>query len=157
MPSRRSLFLQPLLMRAALLAPIALAPVMWPSAARAQMDPLRFDQILAVARAYATDRSLINDGLRAGAKYRPFLYRVVYLDITRDLERLKALGSDPTQNARLVQAVMANVRFYPPEAKDAALDTECVAKDVEKSVATFGGVSLPIFSRSPVREMGRVA
>ena len=89
-----------------------------PTAARAeQIDPQRFDALLAAARGYAEDRSLIFYCLRGNEEVVPFLYAGLHFDIEEAVQRLRAAGSDDRQNALLIQAVLSHVRFAAPMRK----------------------------------------
>ena len=121
-----------------------------PTAARAeQIDPQRFDALLATARGYAEDRSLIFYCLRGNEEVVPFLYAGLHFDIEEAVQGLRAAGSDDRQNALLIQAVLSHVRFAAPEAQDPLLDQQCVAKDVEKSLDMLQGVGVPLAIRPP--------
>ena len=83
-----------------------------PTTGRAeQIDPQRFDALLATARGYAEDRSLIFYCLRGNKEAVPFLYAGLHFDIEEAVQRLRAAGSDDRQNALLIQAVLSHVRF----------------------------------------------
>jgi hypothetical protein len=137
-----------LVLSAALLAP-GLA------AAQQALDPVRFEGVLMAARSYAADVSLVNYCLRIYDEQRPFLYYAVLLDIDKALDTLKAADADAVQNARFVEAVLANVRFYPKDAKDPALDKRCIEGEVEKNYARNFGLSPPLYRRSPLDKLGR--
>jgi hypothetical protein len=136
-----------LVLSAALLAP-GLA------AAQQPLDPVRFEGVLTAARGYA-DVSLVNYCLRIYDEQRPFLYYAVLLDIDKALETLKAADADPSQSARFVEAVLANVRFYSKDAKDPALDQRCIEGEVEKNYARNFGLSPPLYRRPPLDKLGR--
>jgi hypothetical protein len=136
------------LLSAALLAP-GLA------AAQQPLDPVRFEGELAAARGYAADVSLVNYCLRVYDEQRPFLYYAVLLDLAKAVETLKAADAEPGQNARFVEAVWANVRFYPKDAQDPALDRRCIAEEVEKNYARNFGLSPPLYRRPPLDKLGR--
>jgi hypothetical protein len=137
-----------LVLSAALLAP-GLA------AAQQPLDPVRFEGVLTAARGYAADVSLVNYCLRIYDEQRPFLYYAVLLDIDKALETLKAADADPSQSARFVEAVLANVRFYSKDAKDPALDQRCIEGEVEKNYARNFGLSPPLYRRPPLDKLGR--
>jgi hypothetical protein len=138
--------------RAALAAGLLLAAT--PIAARAdQIDPQRFDSLLAAARSYAEDRTLIFYCLRDNEEMAPFLYAGLHFDIDEAVEKLRAAGSDARQNALLIEAVLTHVRFTSPDAKDPELDRQCVAKDVEKNFEMLMGVGVPLAIRPPFKEL----
>jgi hypothetical protein len=137
-----------LVLSAALLAP-GLA------AAQQPLDPVRFEGVLTAARGYAANVSLVNYCLRIYDEQRPFLYYAVLLDIDKALETLKAADADPSQSARFVEAVLANVRFYSKDAKDPALDQRCIEGEVEKNYARNFGLSPPLYRRPPLDKLGR--
>jgi hypothetical protein len=141
-----------LILSAALLAPSV-------AAAQQPLDPVRFEGVLAAARGYAADVSLVNYCLRVYDEQRPFLYYAVYyavqLDLAKALDTLEAANAEPGQNARFVEAVLANVRFYPKDAKDAALDRRCIEGEVEKNYARNFGLSPPLYRRPPLDKLGR--
>jgi hypothetical protein len=131
--------------------------LLWPGFAAAQqpLDPVRFEGVLAAARGYAADVSLVNYCLRLYDEQRPFLYYAVLLDLAKAVDTLKAADADPGQNARFVEAVWANVRFYPKDANDAALDRRCIEDEVEKNYARNFGLSPPLHRRPPLDKLGR--
>jgi hypothetical protein len=137
-----------LILSAALLAPSA-------AATQQPLDPVRFEGVLAAARGYAVDVSLVNYCLRVYDEQRPFLYYAVLLDLAKAVDTLKATDADASQNARFVEAVWANVRFYPKDAKDAALDRRCVEGEVEKNYVQNFGLSPPLSRRPPLDQLGR--
>jgi hypothetical protein len=137
-----------LLLSAALLVP-GLA------AAQQPLDPVRFEAVLMAARSYAVDVSLVNYCLRLYDEQRPFLYWAVLRDLDDAMAKLKASDAEPSQNARFVEAVWANVRFYPKDAKDAALDRRCVEGEVEKNYVQNFGLSPPLSRRPPLDKLGR--
>jgi hypothetical protein len=121
-----------------------------PMAVRAeQIDSRRFDALLATARSYAEDRSLIFYCRRGSGEVVPFLYAGLHFDIEEAVQRLRAAGSDDRQNALLIEAVLSHVRFPAPNAQDPLLDQQCVAKDVEKSLDMLQGVGVPLAIRPP--------
>jgi len=122
-----------------------------PSLASAEpLTPVRFQQILATAKAYAADRTLVFYCIRDEPEMRPSNYLVIHTEIAEALDKLKAAGSDSRQNAELVEAVMANVRFPMANASDAAMDAECKAKNVKQNYFTFSGPLIaPLDKRPP--------
>lgn len=120
-----------------------------PSIAAAEpLTPTSFQQALAVAKAYAADRTLVFYCLRKDTELAPHL--IVHVETEAALAKLRAAGSNSSQNAQLVQAVMANVRFPVPGATDDALDAECKAKNVEQEYYLFkGSFSVPLDMRPP--------
>jgi hypothetical protein len=107
-----------------------------PSIAVAEpLTPVRFQQVLATAKAYAADRTLTFYCIRDEPGMLPFNYLVIHMETEDALAKLKAAGSDARQNAELVEAVMANVRYPIAGASDAAMDAECKAKNVKQSPA----------------------
>ena len=121
-----------------------------PTAARAgQIDPRRFDALLATAGSYVEDRSLIFYCLRGHGEVVPFLYAGLHFDIEEAVQRLRAAGSDDRQNALLIEAVLSHVRFPAPDARDPLLDQQCAAKDVEKNLDMLQGVGVPLAIRPP--------
>jgi hypothetical protein len=137
-----------LILSAALLAPSA-------AATQQPLDPVRFEGVLAAARGYAVDVSLVNYCLRVYDEQRPFLYYAVLLDLAKAVDTLKATDADASQNARFVEAVWANVRFYPKDARDAALDRRCIEGEVEKNYVQNFGLSPPLSRRPPLDKLGR--
>ena len=125
------------------------------AAAQQPLDPVRFEGVLAAARSYAADVSLVNYCLRVYDEQRPFLYYVLLLDLTKAVDTLKVADADPGQNARFVEAVWSNVRFYPKDAQDAALDRRCIEGEVEKNYARNFGLSPPLHRRPPLDKLGR--
>jgi hypothetical protein len=137
-----------LLLSVGLLAP-ALATAQQP------LDPVRFKAVLAAAEGYAADVSLVNYCLRVYDEQRPFLYYAVLLDLEEALAVLKAADAEPKQKAEFVQAVLANVRFHPKDAKDPALDRHCTEEEVEKKYAQNFGLSPALKRRPPLDKLGR--
>jgi hypothetical protein len=121
-----------------------------PSIAAAEpLAPVRFQQILATAKAYAADRTLIFYCIRDEPGMLPFNYLVIHTETRAALDKLKAAGSEAKQNAELVEAVTANVRYPTTGASDAAMDAECKAKNVKQSYFTFSGQLLTPLDRRP--------
>lgn len=122
-----------------------------PSIAIAEpLTPVRFQQILATAKAYAADRSLIFYCIRDEPGMLPFRYLVIHTETEAALKKLKAAGSDTRQNAELVEAVMANVRYPTTGASDAAMDVECKTKNVKENYYTYSGpLTMPLEGRPP--------
>jgi hypothetical protein len=135
-----------LLLFAGLLAP-ALAIAQQP------LDPVRFKAVLAAARAYAADLSLVNYCFRVSDEQRPFLYYAVLLDLQGALGVLTAADAKPQQKAEFVEAVLANVRFYPKDARDPALDRRCSEEEVEKKYFQNFGVSPALKMRPPLDKL----
>jgi hypothetical protein len=125
------------------------------AAAQQPLDPVRLEAVLMAARSYAVDVSLVNYCLRVYDEQRPFLYYAVLRDLDEAMARLKAADADASQNARFVEAVWANVRFYPKDAKDPALDRRCIEGEVEKNYVQNFGLSPPLSRRSPLDQLGR--
>lgn len=121
-----------------------------PSIAAAEpLTPVRFQQVLATAKAYAADRSLIFYCIRDEPGMLPFNYLVIHVETEAALNKLKAAGSEARQNAELVEAVMANVRYPTASASDAAMDAECKAKNVKQNYFTFSGPMISPLDRRP--------
>lgn len=122
-----------------------------PSLAAAEpLTPVRFQQILATAKAYAADRTLTFYCIRDEPGMLPFNYLVIHTEIEAALDKLKAAGSEARQNAELVEAVMANVRYPTTGASDAAMDAECTSRNVKQSYFTFSGPTImPLDKRPP--------
>ena len=114
------------------------------------LTPVRFQQILATAKAYAADRTLTFYCIRDEPGMLPFNYLVIHTEIEAALGKLKAAGSEARQNAELVEAVMANVRYPTADASDAAMDAECKSRSVKQSYFTFSGpMVMPLDKRPP--------
>jgi hypothetical protein len=128
-----------------------------PSIASAEpLTPVRFQQILATAKAYAADRTLIFYCIRNNAEMLPFSYLVIHVETEEALNKLRAAGSDAKQNAELIQAVVANVLYPTTGARDAAMDAECEAKNVEQNYFTFSGpLVTPLDKRPPFDSLSR--
>ena len=122
-----------------------------PSLATAEpLTPVRFQQILATAKTYAADRTLTFYCIRNEPGMLPFNYLVIHTEIEAALDKLKAAGSEARQNAELVEAVMANVRYPTADASDAAMDAECKSRNVKQSYFTFSGpMIMPLDKRPP--------
>ena len=122
-----------------------------PSIAAAEpLTPVRFQQVLATAKAYAADRTLIFYCIRDEPGMLPFNYLVIHTETQAALDKLKAAGSEAKQNAELVEAVMANVRYPIAPSSDAAMDAECKSKNVKQSYFTFSGPLItPLDKRPP--------
>jgi hypothetical protein len=125
------------------------------AAAQQPLDPARFQAVLAAARSYAVDVSLVNYCLRVYDEQRPFLYYAVHRDIADALAKLKAADAEPRQNAEFVQAVLVDVRFYAKDAHDPALDRRCIEGEVEKNYAQMFGLGVPLVMRPPFDKLGR--
>ena len=126
-----------------------------PSIAIAEpLTPARFQQILATAKAYAADRTLIFYCIRDEPGMLPFRYLVIHGETEDALKKLKAAGSDRRQDAELVQAVMANVRYPTTDASDAAMDAECKSKNGKENYYTFSGpMIMPLEGRPPFNSL----
>jgi len=125
-----------------------------PSLASAEpLTPVRFQQILATAKAYAADRTLVFYCIRDEPGMPTFNYLVIHTEIAEALDKLKAAGSDSRQNAELVEAVMANVRYPAANASDAAMDAECKAKNVRQNYFTFSGPLIAPLDKRPPFDM----
>ena len=133
------------------------AGLLAPTLADAQqlLDPVRFKAVLAAAQGYAADVSLVNYCLRVYDEQRPFLYYAVLLDLEEAMAVLKGADAKPQQKAEFAEAVLANVRFYPKDAKDPALDRRCTEEDVEKKYVQNFGVSPALKRRPPLDKLGR--
>lgn len=143
--------------RQTLFVPVLAACLAVPAVARAEpLTPRLFDAAIATAKDYAADRTLVFYCIRRDAEMLPFTYIIVHFELEDALKKLKGAGSDARQNALLVEAVMANVRFFPKaDVKDPALEAECASKDVEKNYYSFSGnISVPLASRPPFRTLG---
>jgi len=125
-------------------------------AAADPLTPISFRQVIAVAKEYAADRTLVFYCLRKQADMAPFFYFILHSETQDALVKLKDAGGTPAQNAELVRTVLANTRFAAADANDPALESECQAKDVEKNYYTFTGrISFPLAMREPVKSLGR--
>jgi hypothetical protein len=125
-----------------------------PSLASAEpLTPVRFQQILATAKAYAADRTLVFYCIRDEPGMPTFNYLVIHTEIAEALDKLKAAGSDSRQNAELVVAVMANVRYPAANASDSAMDAECKAKNVKQNYFTFSGPLIAPLDKRPPFDM----
>lgn len=125
-------------------------------AAAEPLTPSSFQAALEAAKAYAADRTLVFYCLRHETEMVPFTYMIVHKEIEEALVKLRAAGSDARQDAQLVQAVMATVRFPAPGASDPALDAECKDKNVEQSYYMFlGSFSVPLARRPPFNTLTR--
>ena len=127
-----------------------------PDAADAQsLDKLRYDAVLAAARDYAADQTLINYCLRGLGQNGPYLYIWEHDNLERAIQSLKSAGGDPAQIEGLARLVMTNVRFFAPDAKDATLEPLCASREVEKNVAMLTGLSMPLHLRPPFKNFPR--
>jgi hypothetical protein len=125
-------------------------------AAADPLTPISFRQVIAVAKEYAADRTLVFYCLRKQAEMVPFFYFILHSETQDALVKLKEAGGTPEQNAELVRTILANTRFSAADANDPALEAECKAKDVEKNYYTFTGrISFPLAMREPVKSIGR--
>jgi hypothetical protein len=120
-----------------------------PAAAAEKLDAALFEAVLKTARDYAADRTLIFYCLRKNDETMPFLFAGVHLDIAYALQLLRAAGADDRQRALLIEAVLRNVRSAARDEEDPQRNKDCVAADVEKSVAQLKGVGAPLFMRPP--------
>jgi hypothetical protein len=125
-----------------------------PSIAAAEpLTPVRFQQILATAKAYAADRTLVFYCTRDEPGMLPFHYLIIHMETDAALNKLKAAGSEARQNAELVEAVMANVRYPTTGTSDAAMDAECKSKNVKQSYFTFSGPLIAPLDKRPPFDM----
>ena len=66
-----------------------------PSIAAAEpLTPVRFQQILATAKAYAADRTLVFYCTRDEPGMLPFYYLIIHMETEAALNKLKAAGSE---------------------------------------------------------------
>jgi hypothetical protein len=120
------------------------------------LTPVRFQQALATAKAYAADRTLIFYCIRNNTEMLPSNYLVIHVEIEDALNKLRSAGSDSKQNAELVRAVVANVRYPTAGASDPGMEAECKAKNVEQSYFTFTGpLAVPLDKRPPFDSLTR--
>jgi hypothetical protein len=91
------------------------------AAAQQPLDPVRFEGVLAAARSYAVDVSLVNYCLRVYDEQRPFLYYAVQLDLEKALDTLKAVDADAPalsaaapRQARALSGSQPNARAAAP-------------------------------------------
>jgi hypothetical protein len=54
-----------------------------------------------------------------------------------------------------VQVIPVNVRFYPKDAQDPALDRRCIEGEAEKNDARMVGLAGPLTLRPPLDRLGR--
>jgi len=140
------LILGPLLGLAATIAPAA--------PARAEpIDRARFAAVLDEARAYALERTLLFYCLRQNADARLFVYLLLHGDIDDALKKLRAAGSDPRQNAVLVETVLTGIRFATPESKDPTLDPQCAGRDFVQELDFLKGAGTPLVMRPALRAL----
>ncbi len=143
-------------MRKILSMALLLGLVIAPCAAMAQtnkLDAPLFEAVLKTARAYAADRSLILYCLRKRDEFVPFLYAGVHLDLAYALQLLRASGADERQRAVLIEAVLRNVHSVRRDEEDPPRNVDCVAANVEESVAQLKGVGAPLFMRPPFEKL----
>ena len=141
-------------MRNTRLALVASILMLAASPVRAEkLDAALFAALLNTARTYAADRTLILHCLRKNDDMTPFAYAGVHLDLAYALQLLRTSGADERQRAQLTEAVLRNIRPAKREDEDAALDKQCVAAEVEKSLATLKGVGAPLFMRPPFEKL----
>ena len=130
------------------------------SAVAAQAQPKAlpaplFAAAMATARQYADDRTLLNYCFRADAEATAFLSLGMHDDLTTTRLVLQGADANLMQMAELVKAVLSNVRYAAPDAKDARLDDDCKRKDVGNSYAQMkpNSVGTPLFLRPPFDKM----
>jgi hypothetical protein len=139
-------------MRKTILVALLLSIAVIPFVAVAQpkrLEPPLFEAVLKTARDYAADRTLVFYCLRKNDEMRPFLYAAVHLDLSYALQLVRSAGADDRQRAELIEAVLGNVRAAARDEDDAQRDKDCVAANVEKSLAEIKGVGAPLFMRPP--------
>jgi hypothetical protein len=140
------------IMSIALLSGLVLAPCAV-SAQTNKLDAPLFEAVLKTARAYAIDRSLILYCLRKRDDMVPFLYAGVHLDLAYALQLLRASGADDRQRALLIEAVLRNVRSVGRDEEDPSRNVDCVAANVEESLAQLKGIGAPLFKRPPFEKL----
>ena len=118
----------------------------------APLDGVRYEAAIAAARTYAADQTLINYCLRRLGEKGPGLYIWAHDNLHDALDRLKAAGGSPEQLEGLARTVLPNVRFFAADAKDAALEPQCAARQVEENIAVLKGLALPLHMRPPFSE-----
>jgi hypothetical protein len=123
------------------------------AAARAEpLDGARYEAALAAARTYSADQTLINYCLRGLGDNRPYLYIWAHGNLEKAIQRLKAAGGDPHQVEALAKVVTVNVRFFAPESKDAAFESQCASREVEKNAAMLMGPGVPLDLRASFKD-----
>ena len=101
------------------------------------LDKPTFDKVLAEARTYATDYTLLFFCLRRNPELAPFRYAILFKDIEAALRRLRVNGIDDQQNALFLETVLANPRVAPVDARDAALDDKCQSTGIVTNFHEF--------------------
>ena len=132
----------------ALASSLGLAPS-FAAAETQKLNPALFDTVLKTARNYVADRNLIFYCLRKNDEMMPFLYAGLHLDIAYALQLLRASGADERQRAEFIEAVLRNVKSANRDDDDQQRNKDCLAADVEHSVAQLKGVGAPLFMRPP--------
>jgi hypothetical protein len=101
------------------------------------LDKPMFDRVLAEAKTYAADYTLLFFCLRRNPELAPFRYSILYKDIEAALRRLRVNGSDDQQNALFIETVLARTRVAPLDARDAALDEQCQSSGIVTNFHEF--------------------
>ena len=125
------------------------------TAAAEPLDKARYEAAIAAAQNYAADQTLINYCLRGLGEKGPNLYFWAHDNLEQAIQRLKAAGGDPAQVEGLTKVVTVNTRFFAPDARDAGLETQCAANQVEQNAAMMMGVGVPLSLRLPFKDFPR--
>jgi hypothetical protein len=114
-----------------------------------------FASAVAAARQYAEDRTLLNYCFRTDDEATAFLALGLHDDLQTLRLVLQGADANVLQMAELVRAVLSNVRYAAPDAKDPRLDGDCRRKDVGNSYADMkpNSVATPLFLRPPFDKM----
>jgi|GEM_PF-1106135 len=112
------------------------------------------ERVIATARAYGEDRSLILYCLRRDPSDIAAAHAAMKTDLAEAIDRLRASGGNTEQVGQMVRAAVDRVRPSPPDRIDAALETRCIGRDFDRELADGTGAALPLVQRPPFEPGG---
>ncbi len=112
------------------------------------------EQLLATARAYGQDRTLLLYCVRDRPEEIAAAHAGLRADLDAAVIRLRAAGADPEQTAQFVRAALDRVR--PPLASrvDPSLEPRCADRAIERELRDLTGAALPLTERPPFGTSG---
>ncbi|NQW51281.1 MAG: hypothetical protein HQ465_08590 [Rhodospirillales bacterium] len=125
--------------------------------ARADMPRISaqsMERVIAAARAYGEDRSLILYCLRDDPSDLATAHAGMKTDLAEAVDRLRASGGNAEQAAQMMRATLDRVRPTAPGRIEPAMDAKCAGRDFERELADGTGAALPLVQRPPFETGG---